>query len=307
MSEKEMMCSRITNEADVESRMVSLHEMKPFSHHPYHVEKDAAMVELMESIQTEGILVPLLLRPIPKEENFRYEIISGHRRKMAAEMTGLTAVPAIIREMDDDQAVIAMTDSNLHREQIKPSEKAYAYKMRLEAMKHQGRKTDFASVQLEPKSDKSQGVKDFTPQRSNELLAKLVGENVSQIKRYIRLTFLIPQILRMVDEEKLALTSAVELSFLKENEQYEVYAIMDLEQTVPSLSQANRLKRISQQRGLNMDEICSILEEIKPNQKEQIRIPMERVKKYFPREFTPAQQVKLVEKLLADWARKNLK
>ncbi len=179
--------------------------------------------------------------------------------------------------------------------------------MRLEAMKHQGKKNMMTSDQVEPKCNEPQGVKELTPSRSNELLAKMVGENVNQIKRYIRLTYLIPQILLMVDEGKLALTSAVELSFLRENEQYELHAIMDLEQSIPSLSQTNRMKRISQQKGLTMDDICSILEEVKPNQREQVKIPMERIQRYFPKDFTPVQQVELIEKLLAGWAKKYLK
>lgn len=306
MAGNKTMCSSRSYESGVEGGMVRISEMRAFSNHPYHVEKDAAMLELVDSIQTEGVLVPLLIRPV-KEEGYRFEVISGHRRKMAAEMAGLSEVPAMIKEMDDDQAVIAMTDSNLHREHIKPSEKAFAYKMRLEAMKHQGKQAMTTSAQVEPKCDELQGVKKLTPQRSNELLARMVGENVNQIKRYIRLTYLIPQILLMVDESRLALTSAVELSFLKEDEQYELYAIMDLEQSIPSLSQANRMKRISQQKGLTMDDICSILEEVKPNQKEQVKIPMERIQKYFPKEFTPVQQVELIEKLLAGWAKKYLK
>ncbi len=306
MAGNKSMCSSRSYESGVEGGMVRISAMRAFSNHPYHVEKDAAMLELVESIQTEGILVPLLIRPV-KDENYRFEIVSGHRRKMAAEMAGLSEVPAIIRDMDDDQAIIAMTDSNLHREHIKPSEKAFAYKMRLEAMKHQGKKNMMTSAQVEPKYNENQGVKELTPSRSNELLAKMVGENVNQIKRYIRLTYLIPQILLMVDEGKLALTSAVELSFLRENEQYELHAIMDLEQSIPSLSQANRMKRISQQKGLTMDDICSILEEIKPNQREQVKIPMERIQKYFPKGFTPVQQVELIEKLLAGWAKKYLK
>lgn len=306
MAGNKSMCSFVRYESGVKGGMVRISEMKAFSNHPYHVEKDAAMLELVDSIQTEGVLVPLLIRPV-KEESCRFEIISGHRRKMAAEMAGLSEVPAIIRDMDDDQAIIAMTDSNLHREHIKPSEKAFAYKMRLEAMKHQGKKNMMTSAQVEPKCNEPQGVKELTTNRSNEVLAKIVGENVNQIKRYIRLTYLIPQVLQMVDEGKLALTSSVELSFLRESEQYELYAIMDLEQSIPSLSQANRMKRISQQKGLTMDDICSILEEVKPNQREQVKIPMERIQKYFPKDFTPVQQVELIEKLLAGWAKKYLK
>ena len=294
--------------------MVRICDLQEFSDHPFKVVKDAAMYELMESIRLEGVLVPLLIRPA--EQDGKYEIIAGHRRKMAAEWAGLTEVPAIVRNLDDDQAVIAMIDSNLQRERILPSEKAYAYKMRLEAMKHQGKRmhVELTSAQVEPKLQDGRGKKNeslnvmkVASGRSNELLAKQVGENVNQIKRYIRLTFLIPQILQMVDDEKLAITSAVEISFLKEEEQYELYAVMDLEQTIPSLSQANRMKRISQQKGLDMDKIYSILIERKPNQREQVKIPMDRVQQYFPKDFTPSQQIDLIEKLLAGWAEKYLK
>jgi ParB family chromosome partitioning protein len=294
--------------------MVRICDLQEFSGHPFKVVKDAAMYELMESIRLEGVLVPLLIRLA--EQDGKYEIIAGHRRKMAAEWAGLTEVPAIVRNLDDDQAVIVMIDSNLQRERILPSEKAYAYKMRLEAMKHQGKRmhVELTSAQLEPKLQDGRGegneslnFKKAASGRSNELLAKQVGENVNQIKRYIRLTFLIPQILQMVDDEKLAITSAVEISFLKEEEQYELYAVMDLEQTIPSLSQANRMKRISQQKGLDMDKIYSILIERKPNQREQVKIPMDRIQQYFPKDFTPSQQIDLIEKLLAGWAEKYLK
>ena len=296
------------------SGMVQICDLKEFSGHPFKVVNDAAMYELMESIRLEGVLVPLLIRPA--EQDGKYEIIAGHRRKMAAEWAGLTEVPAIVRNLDDDQSVIAMIDSNLQRERILPSEKAYAYKMRLEAMKHQGKRmpVELTSAQVEPKLQDGRGkrneslnVMKVASGRSKELLAKQVGENVNQIKRYIRLTFLIQQILQMVDDEKLAITSAVEISFLKEEEQYELYAVMDLEQTIPSLSQANRMKRISQQKGLDMDMIYNILIEGKANQREQVKIPMDRIQQYFPKDFTPSQQIDLIEKLLAGWAEKFLK
>ena len=360
------------------NEMVEISDLQEFARHPFKVEKDAAMYELMESIRRDGVLVPLLVRPVRKksgeeeqkidnekgiELEAKYEIISGHRRRMAAEWAGLKQVPAIIRDLDDSLAVIAMVDSNLQRERLLPSEKAYAYKMRLEAMKHQGRrccteptqssaqnvpktgeptdaettsvqlepakgilfasKTEEASAQIDPKhgmiacslAEEASSVqnepnckgKTYIPIRSNELLARQVGENVNQIKRYIRLTFLIPQILQMVDDRKLAMSSAVEISFLREKEQYEPYAVMDIEQTVPTLSQANRMKRMSQQKGLTMDDIYRILEEPKPNQREQVKIPLDRVRQYFPKDFTPAQQVDLIEKLLAGWATENLK
>lgn len=255
-----------------------------------------------------------------------YEIISGHRRKEAALWAGLTKVPVIIRELDDDQSVIAMIDSNLQREKILPSEKAFAYKMRLEAMKHQGRAEADTSDPLEPKcktelvnvSELKAELQEFGKvkiqkkggaggKRSNEQLASMVGESVTQIKRYIRLTHLIPKILDMVDKEILAIRSAVEISFLSEEEQYELHAVMELEQSIPNISQANQLKRMSQQKCLDMDKIYEILQEIKPNQKEQIKLPLERIGKYFPTAYTPKQQVDLIEKLLKNWAKQNVK
>ena len=217
-----------------------------------------------------------------------------------------------------------MVDSNLQGEKILPSEKAFAYKMKLEAMKQQGRRNDLTSGQVEPKLEnetleiypleseidengrviikQKSGKKGI---RSNELLARQVGESVNQIKRYIRLTHLIPKILDMVDQEKLALTSAVEISFLTEEEQYELHAVMEIEQSIPNLSQANRLKRMSQQNRLDMDSIYEIMEEVKPNQREQVKIPLDRVGKYFPADYTPLQQIELIEKLLRGWAKQN--
>lgn len=223
-----------------EIKSIRISELKDFKNHPFHVQQDMELCALMKSIEDEGVIVPLLVRPNPDGEG--YEVIAGHRRKAAALWAGLTEVPVVIRELDDDQAIVAMVDSNLQRENLKPSEKAYAYRMKLEAMNRQGRKTDITSAQVGPKLE-----------RSNELLAKQVGESVAQIKRYIRLTHLIPKILQMVDEEKIAFTIAVELSYLKVEEQYELHAVMDIEQCTPSLSQANRMKRISQSGGLDMD------------------------------------------------------
>ena len=282
------------------------------------------LFELRCSIEKEGVLVPLLVRKNPHGDG--YEIISGHRRKEAALWTGLTKVPVIIRELDDDQSVIAMIDSNLQREKILPSEKAFAYKMRLEAMKHQGRLESDTSDPLEPRyKTKLVNVSELEAEiqklgkvkiqqkdgaggkRSNEQLASMVGESVTQIKRYIRLTHLIPKILDMVDKEILAIRSAVEISFLSEEEQYELHAVMELEHSIPNISQANRLKRMSQQKCLDMDKIYEILQEIKSNQKEQIKLPLERIGKYFPTAYTPKQQVDLIEKLLKNWAKQNVK
>lgn len=286
------------------------------------MERNPELFELRQSIEKEGILIPLLIRKNPNGDG--YEIIAGHRRKEAAIWAGITELPVIIRELDDDQATIAMVDSNLQREKILPSEKAFAYKMKLEAMKQQGRRNDLTSGQVEPKLE-NETLEIYTLEseidengrviikqksgkkgiRSNELLARQVGESVNQIKRYIRLTHLIPKILDMVDEEKLALTSAVEISFLTEEEQYELHAVMEIEQSIPNLSQANRLKRMSQQNLLDMDSIYEIMEEVKPNQREQVKIPLDRVGKYFPADYTPLQQIELIEKLLREWAKQN--
>lgn len=272
-----------------EIKLLNLNQLHDFANHPFKVEENTELCELMRSIETEGVLVPLLARPNPNGEG--YELISGHRRKAACAWAGVTDVPVVVRDLDDNQAVITMVDSNLQREHIKPSEKAYAYKMKLEAMNRQGQRTDITSAQVEPKSG--------LLERSNELLAKQVGESVAQIKRYVRLTNLIPKILDMVDDGKIAFTIAVELSYLKEGEQYELHAVMDLEQCTPSLSQANRMKRMSQSGELDMDMMYEVLGEEKPNQREQINA--DSLSKYFPPDFTPKQKVELIEQLVKDW------
>ena len=274
-----------------EIKLLNLNQLHDFANHPFKVEENTELCELMRSIETEGVLVPLLARPNPNGEG--YELISGHRRKAACAWAGVTDVPVVVRDLDDNQAVITMVDSNLQREHIKPSEKAYAYKMKLEAMNRQGQRTDITSAQVEPKSG--------LLERSNELLAKQVGESVAQIKRYVRLTNLIPKILDMVDDGKIAFTIAVELSYLKEEEQYELHAVMDLEQCTPSLSQANRMKRMSQSGELDMDMMYEFLGEEKPNQREQIKINADSLSKYFPPDFTPKQKVELIEQLVKDW------
>lgn len=274
-----------------EIKLLNLNQLHDFANHPFKVEENTELCELMRSIETEGVLVPLLARPNPNGEG--YELISGHRRKAACAWAGVTDVPVVVRDLDDNQAVITMVDSNLQREHIKPSEKAYAYKMKLEAMNRQGQRTDITSAQVEPKSG--------LLERSNELLAKQVGESVAQIKRYVRLTNLIPKILDMVDDGKIAFTIAVELSYLKEEEQYELHAVMDLEQCTPFLSQANRMKRMSQSGELDMDMMYEVLGEEKPNQREQIKINADSLSKYFPPDFTPKQKVELIEQLVKDW------
>lgn len=324
MTKKKVMCSSVSVDSGAGIGMVKIEELHDFKGHPFKVERNQELFELRRSIEQEGILVPLLIRKNPNGEG--YEVIAGHRRKEAAIWADIEEVPAIICNMDNDQSVIAMIDSNLQREKILPSEKAFAYKMRLQAMNRQGKRKEQTSDPLEPKFAEElaevtaleaevseqgkitiQKTKSAEGYRSNEQLAKIVGESVTQIKRYIRLTNLIPKLLDMVDREELAIRSAVELSFLTEEEQYELHAVMDLEQCVPNLSQANRLKRMSQQGNLDVDEIYEVLQEMKPNQREQIKIPLERVSRYFPSDYTPAQQTELIEKLLKGWAQKNLK
>lgn len=317
-AQEEVVMEGKTNTQVDEIKNLRLNQLVNFKDHPFKVETNTELFELMQSIEKDGVLVPLLARPNPNGEG--YELISGHRRKAACEWAGVTEVPVIVRDLDNCQAVIAMVDSNLQRENIKPSEKAFAYRMKLEAMKQQGKRTDLTSDQVGPMLENptvevtrlkalydddgnwligtDEDKKGF---RSNEQLAKQIGESVNQIKRYIRLTYLIPKILDMVDEGKIAFTIAVELSYLKEEEQYELHAVMDLEQCTPSLSQANRLKRMSQKGELDMDEMYNILGEEKPNQREQIKIQSEKLNKYFPADFTEHQKVELIENLVKDW------
>lgn len=299
-----------------------LNQLVDFKNHPFKVEMNTELFELMQSIEKEGVLVPLLARPNPTGEG--YELIAGHRRKAASKWAGVGKVPVMVVELDDNQAVIAMVDSNLQREHIKPSEKAFAYRMRLEAMKQQGKRTDLTLSQVGTKSgdnptlsvakviagyDKSGEWKlqnDSVKMRTDEMLARQVGESRNQIARYIRLTYLIPKILNMVDEGKIAFTVAVELSYLNEEEQYELHAVMDMEQCTPSLSQANRLKRMSQSGTLDMDAIYLVMEEEKPNQREQIRIRSDRLNPYFPEDYTDRQKIELIENLVKEWHREQM-
>lgn len=295
-----------------------LDQLEDFKNHPFKVEMNTELFELMQSIEKEGVLVPLLARPNPEGQG--YELIAGHRRKAASKWAGVSEVPVIVLDLDDCQAVIAMVDSNLQREHIKPSEKAFAYRMRLEAMKQQGRRTDLTSCQVGKKSENPTvelaELETFMSEKgewglrntnktekvdSNKELARQVGESQRQINRYIRLTYLIPKILDWVDEGRIAFTVAVELSYLNEEEQYELHAVMDMEQCTPSLSQANRLKRMSQSGELDMDAIYLVLEEEKPNQREQIRIRSDRLNPYFPENYTDRQKIELIEKLVKEW------
>lgn len=286
-----------------EIKSIRISELKDFKNHPFHVQQDMELCALMKSIEDEGVIVPLLVRPNPDGEG--YEVIAGHRRKAAALWAGLTEVPVVIRELDDNQAIVAMVDSNLQRENLKPSEKAFAYKMKLEAMKRQGARTDLTSSQVGKKLTSSQAVAE-TSVNANEALAKQVGESRMTIQRYIRLTNLIPKVLDMVDDGKIAFTIAVELSYLSEEEQYELYEVMDMEQCTPSLSQANRIKRLSQSGRLDMDAMFLILEQEKPNQREQIKICADSLAKYFPEDFTLSQKVELIEKLVKEWHKNRM-
>ena len=261
-------------------------EISDFPNHPFKVRMDQSMVELADSVKQYGVLVPSLVRPMP---NGSYQMVSGHRRKRAAELAGLPTVPCIIRELTDDEAIIVMVDSNLQREQILPSEKAVAYKMKLDAMKQQGMRTDLTSVPLAQKSGSK---------TSRQLLGEQVGESQDQVRRYIRLTNLIPELLDMVDNSvlkeagklQMALRPAVELSYLPKAEQTALLEVMEGEIRTPSHAQAIKMRTFSEQGKLNPDVILSIMQEEKPNQVEQFKIPRERIDKFF-KPGTPAQKI----------------
>ena len=253
-------------------------KLTPFAKHPYRVQEDAAMDELVESVRTYGILSPLLARP--KGEG--YELVSGHRRRLAAQKLGLPTVPVLVREMSDDEAVILMVDSNLQRENLLPSEKAFAYKMKLEAMKHQGKATSGQLVQ----------------KLSVEKVADEANENYKTVQRYIRLTNLVPPLLQMVDDGRIAFSPAVELSYLTRDEQAELWDLIGREDATPSLSQALRMKQLSREAKLTPEVLYAILTEEKPNQKEQVRIKTESLRKYFPRNYSVQQMEREIIKLL---------
>lgn len=249
-----------------------------FPNHPFKVRMDEAMVEMAESVKQYGVLVPAMVRPKPEGG---YEMVAGHRRKLAAELAQQTEIPCLVRELSDEEAVIVMVDSNLQREKILPSEKAFAYKMKLEAMKRQqGERTDLTSVPLGQKLGLT----------SREMLADNSPDSNTQIQRYIRLTFLISPLLDMVDEGKIAMRPAVELSYLPENEQTALHETMEMEDCTPSHAQAIKMRRFSEEGKLNEDVILSIMQEEKPNQKEQVRIPRDRISKYFA-PGTPAKTI----------------
>ena len=262
-------------------KKIDITKLKEFENHPYQVKDDAEMEALVESIKERGILSPITVRPI---ENDEYEIISGHRRLFASKRAGLTKVPALVVEMDRDSAAIALVDSNLNRENILPSEKAFAFKLKMEAMNRQGHRSDLTSAQVEPK-----------------LSAEIIGESekVSRetVKRYIRLTHLLPKLLEYVDEGRIAFTPAVEISYLNDIEQQDLIEAIDSEDCTPSLSQAVRMKKLSQEGTLDDAKIIEIMSEEKANQKETFKIPTERVRKYFPSSYSKSQIEDAIVKL----------
>lgn len=282
--------------ADTQERiqMLSPEKMLPFPNHPFKVIDDDKMMDMVESIKEYGVLVPIIVRPV---ENGNYEIVSGHRRHHAAVLAGQEEIPAIVREMDEDAAILVMVDSNLQRENILPSEKAFAYRMKLEAMKRQAGR---------PKENATQIGQDFMRGKySVEILSEQVNESRNQIQRYIRLTHLIPDILEMVDNKNIAFNAAVEISYLSEREQELLHDNMDVNECSPSLSQAKRLKKYSQEGKLTEDVIDAIMTEEKETDTKLV-LKGDTIKKYFPKEYTPMQMQQVITKLLENWCRKRM-
>jgi len=269
---------------------IELSKLKPFEDHPFSVRDDEAMQQTVESVREYGVLVPAIARPL---EDGTYELISGHRRKHACELAGLTTMPVIVRNVDQNTATIIMVDSNLQRENILPSERAKAYKMKLEAIKRQGARHDLTSSQVETKL------------RADERVAQESGESRAQVQRYIRLTELAPELQNMVDEGKIGMTPAVELSYLKPDEQKLLIDTIDSEQATPSLSQAQRMKKLSQEGKLNDDTMLGIMMEQKKPENWNLSLPMDKIKKYFPRSYTPQRMEETIIKLLESWMRKR--
>jgi len=283
-----------TDESRADSQLekvqkIPINELVPFKNHPFKVVDDEAMLRTTESIAQFGVLTPLIARPL---ENGGYEIISGHRRAHAAEAAGFTEVPVIVRDMDDDAATVLMVDSNLQRESILPSERAFAYKMKLEAMKHQGERTDLTSDQVGPKL-------------TNQEIGKATSDSMTQVKRYIRLTNLIPELLDMVDQKQISFNPAVELSYLTSEEQQQLLDAMDYTQAAPSLSQAQRLKKLSQESGCTLEDMRDILGEVKKGDLERVAFKSEQLRKYFPKSYSPKQMQDTIIKLLEQWQKKR--
>ena len=269
---------------------LALSELHPFKDHPFRVLDDDRMMETVESVKEYGVLVPIIARPMA---DGGYEIVSGHRRKRACELAGLNEIPAIVRDLDDDEAVIIMVDSNLQRENILPSERAKAYKMKMEAIKRQGARTDLTSPKISAKF------------RSDDEVGQDAGVSGDTIRNYIALTQLVPELQQMVDEKKIGMTPAVEISYLKPEEQQMLLTAIDSEQATPSLSQAQRMKKLSQSGELNEDTMLSIMMEQKKPEKNDITLSGEKLRKYFPRSYTPFQIENTIFKLLDAWQKKR--
>ena len=280
----------MNNTKEVQAMQLPIEKLRPFENHPFQVKDDDEMNQLVWSVLTQGVLTPLVVRPL---ENGEYEVISGHRRLHACQKAGIKTVPALIYALDRDAAAIALVDSNLHREKILPSERAFAYKMKAEALNHQGRRTDLTSAQVAPKL-------------ATEQIADSAGISKDTVKRFIRLTELIPQILSMVDAGKIALTPAVELSYLTGQEQQDLLETMESEDCTPSLSQAIQMKKLSQSGELNMEKIFEILREPKANQQEKISFRVEDLRKFFPKTYSVARiQERILKLLEADCRRRS--
>lgn len=272
-------------------QQIPIDELHPFTNHPFKVLDDEAMTRTVESIAQYGVLAPLIARPRPDGDG--YEIISGHRRKHAAELANLDTVPVIVRNMEDDAATILMVDSNLQREHILPSERAFAYKMKLDAIKNQGARSDLTSSQV------------GTKLRADEKVAKDSGESRNQVQRFVRLTNLVPELLDMVDEKKISFNPAVELSYLDEKQQQDFLEAMDASQNAPSLSQAIRIKKLAQQGEFDYDAVYNIMNEEKKSELDTVTIKNETLRKYFPRNYTPRQMESIIIKLLDQWQLKK--
>ena len=271
---------------------IPLDQLKPFKNHPFKVRDDQRMLDTADSIREYGVLVPAIARPDP---NGGYELISGHRRKRGCEMAGLQTMPVIIRNLDDDAAVLVMVDSNIQREELLPSDRAFAYKMKLEALKHQGARMDLTSCQV------------GTKLRADEKLAESVNESARTVQRFIRLTELISELLDMVDERKLAFNPAVEVSYLKQDEQRMLLEAMDAEQTTPSLSQAQRLKKFSQEGRLTEEAMSAIMSEEKKSDMDKVTLRSDTLRRYFPKSYTPKQMEQTIIKLLDVWQKQRQK
>ena len=277
---------------------IPIDDIADFKKHPFNVRLDEEMESLIKSVEENGVLVPVLVRPNQKGNG--YEMVSGHRRKFAMEKSGATEIDAIVRDLDDDQATIIMVDSNIQRENILPTERGFAYKMKLDAMKRQGKRVDLTCSQVGNKSGK----------KSMEVIADEAGESKNQIHRYIRLTYLVKPLRDMVDgisDEgfKIALNPAYELSFLKVDEQNDLVQCIQDTLATPSLAQAQELKRLSQKNELDEDKMVDMLMDVKPNQKEKLSLKMEEINKYFPKSYTPMQKKDIIIKLLGDWAKRK--